>query len=451
MKKLLLALLMGLILFPVFAQDSLSTKSKLVYIFDIDEEIAPPVTRRMEKAWKDAAEKNADLIAIHMNTYGGLVVDADTIRTRILNSKIPVIVFIDNNAASAGALISIACKKIFMRNSGSIGAATVVNQSAEAMPDKYQSYMRATMRSTAEATGRDPKIAEAMVDQDLFIEGVIDSGKVLTFTASEAYEHGFCDSIVNSMDEAIRAYGFKEYKTETLKLTGIDKTIDFLISPYIHGLLIMIIIGGIYFELQSPGLGFPSVAALIAALLYFMPLYLEGMAANWEILIFFVGIILLIVEFFVIPGFGVAGISGILLIILGLMFSMLNNVNFDFSNVPLEAIATSFIVVVFSILLGLIMVYYIAKAVFGTWKFSLALNATQPHEEGFVATTYDTKSFIGKTGVCVTILRPSGKVEIDDDWYDAVAANSYIEQGEKVKVIRSNNTQLVVEKLDDKT
>ena len=169
---------------------SVDIHKKKVYIFDIDEEIAPPITRRMEKAFAEAKAMNADLILIHMNTYGGLVVDADTIRTRILNSKIPIIVFIDNNAASAGALISIACQKIYMRKSANIGAATVVNESAQAMPDKYQSYMRATMRSTAEARGRDPKIAEAMVDEDLFIEGISDSGKVLTFTASEALKNG---------------------------------------------------------------------------------------------------------------------------------------------------------------------------------------------------------------------------------------------------------------------
>jgi membrane-bound serine protease (ClpP class) len=444
---LLLAFLMSFQ--PLWSQDSTKADQKMVYIFDIDEEIAPPVSRRMEKAWKDAKEKQADLILIHMNTYGGLVVDADTIRTRILNSSIPVIVFIDNNAASAGALISIACDKIYMRKSANIGAATVVNQTAEAMPDKYQSYMRATMRSTAEATGRDPKIAEAMVDQDIYIENIIDSGKVLTFTASEAYQHGFCDSIVESIDEVLAAYGIEDYRTEELHLTSVDKVIDFLISPYIHGILIMIIIGGIYFELQSPGMGFPSIAAILAAILYFMPLYLEGLAANWEILVFFLGIGLLFVEFFAFPGFGIAGIGGILLIVFGLMASMLNNVNFDFSNVPMEAIATSFIVVVFAMLAAIVLIYYLAKGVFGGWKFSLALQATQPHEEGFVATTFDMESMIGKEGVAITMLRPSGKIEIDDDQYDAISKYSFIEMNERIKVVGMQNTQLVVEKLED--
>ncbi len=446
-KYLLLLVVFLLSAKSFFAQEKVISKTPIVYKFDIDEEIAPPVTRRMAKAWEDAIEKKADLILIHMNTYGGLVVDADTIRTRILNSKIPVVVYIDNNAASAGALISIACEKIYMRQSANIGAATVVNQTAEAMPDKYQSYMRATMRATAEARGRDPKIAEAMVDQDIYIPDISDSGKVLTFTASEARRHGYCDSIVESVDEAVRAYGFQNYKIEELKLTAIDKVIDFLISPMIHGLLIMIIIGGIYFELQSPGIGFPSAAALLAAILYFMPLYLEGLADNWEILVFFIGIALLIVEIFVIPGFGVAGISGLMLMIGGLMFAMLDNVNFDFSNVPLLDIANSFIIVVLSILLSLFVVYFLAKGVFGASKFSLALNASQPHNQGYVATTFDLTMLHGKEGIAATMLRPSGKVEIDDDTYDALAKNSFIEKGEKIRVVKSSNTQLVVEKI----
>jgi len=447
MNKILIFLFIWLFSIKASAQQNFSLPEQKVYVFNIDEEIAPPVTRRMAKAFEQAREMNSDLIIIHMNTYGGMVVDADTIRTRILNSKIPVVVFVDNNAASAGALISIACKKIYMRKSANIGAATVVNQSAEAMPDKYQSYMRATMRSTAESTGRDPKIAEAMVDQDLYVPNVSDSGKVLTFTASEAYQHGFCDSIVETLDEVIKAYGFKNYQIHKLKITTTDKIIDFLINPMIHGLLIMIIIGGIYFELQSPGIGFPSAAAILAATLYFLPLFIEGFAENWEILVFIVGIILLLVEIFVIPGFGIAGISGIFLIVASLVLATVANVRFDFSNVPFENIATSFILVVVSIFIALIVSYYLTKSIFGSTKFALALQATQPHEEGFVATTTDLDKMIGKEGVASTILRPSGKIIIGDDEYDAVTRESYIEKGSSVKVVGSMNTQLVVDVL----
>src|SRR6056297_39868 len=176
---------------------------KLVYKLNIKREIGPAIWRQTQQAFEAADSLGADVFLIHMNTYGGTVLDADSIRTKILQSPLPVYVFIDNNAASAGALISIACDSIYMRPGGSIGAATVVNQTGQAMPDKYQSYMRSTMRATAESKGmitlidgndtiqkwrRDPQIAEAMVDPSVYIPGVIDTGKVLTLTPAEAIE-----------------------------------------------------------------------------------------------------------------------------------------------------------------------------------------------------------------------------------------------------------------------
>ncbi|HYW96993.1 MAG TPA: nodulation protein NfeD, partial [Bacteroidales bacterium] len=148
-------LLILVVFFLTSARPGDNEKKTLVYKFDIKEEIAAPVWRITQEAFRDAYEKKADVIIIDMNTYGGLVDKADSIRTKILNSTIPVYVFINDNAASAGALISIACDSIYMKPGAKIGAATVVNQTGQAMPDKYQSYMRATMRATAEAHGKD--------------------------------------------------------------------------------------------------------------------------------------------------------------------------------------------------------------------------------------------------------------------------------------------------------
>jgi membrane-bound serine protease (ClpP class) len=203
-----------------------------------------------------------------------------------LNSRIPVWVFIDDNAASAGALIAIACDSIYMKPGGKIGAATVVNQTGEQVPDKFQSYMRATMRATAEAQGkdtivsgsdtllvwrRDPAIAEAMVDPKLYVEGISDTGQVLTFTANEAVLNGYSEGTAESMEEVIAKLGLEEYTLKTYTPSSMDKVIGFLINPLVSGVLIMIIIGGIYFELQSPGIGFALGASIVAALLYFAP------------------------------------------------------------------------------------------------------------------------------------------------------------------------------------
>ncbi len=418
-----------------------------VFVFDIDEEIAPPVVRRMEKAFEQANNIPSDLIVIHMNTYGGMVVAADTIRTRILNSKIPVVVFIDNNAASAGALISIACDSIYMRSGANIGAATVVNQNAQAMPDKYQSYMRATMRATAEAKGRNPHIAEAMVDQDIYIPNISDSGKVLTFTTSEAIKNGFCEAEVSSIDELVKRYGFKNYVIDKIEINTADRFIDFFISPYVHGILIMIIIAGIYFELQTPGMGFPSVAAIVASLLYFAPLYAEGLAENWELLIFIAGIVLIILEVFVIPGFGIAGVGGIVLVVLGLVLSLLNNVAFDFSMVSFDSVLEATFVVIIAIFAAIILSFMGVKHLLSNSRFGIALNTEMEKGKGFVAVDIDHNNLVGSTGIAKTILRPAGKIEIGNKIYDAVAEESYISKGEKIKVLRLLNNQLQVRKI----
>ena len=384
---------------------------------------------------------------IHMNTYGGMVDAADSIRTRILNSDIPVYVFIDNNAASAGALIAIACDSIYMAPVASIGAATVVDQSGQPVPDKYQSYMRSWMRATAEANGRDPDIAQAMVDPDIYIQGIVDSGKVLTFTTSEAIEHGFCEGRVENIAELLDDAHIPRYEIITHKRTGTDKIIGWLINPLVSGILIMIIIGGIYFELQSPGIGFPLVASFIAALLYFAPLYIQGLADHWEIVVFVVGIILILVEVFAIPGFGVAGISGILLVITGLTLSLVGNVGLNFSGVGVEAVASAFFIVIIAIFLALIGSFWVSKKLFTSTIFGhLALDAEQHKEDGFTVSNVKYTVMLGKKGKAWSNLRPAGKVLIDGDVYDATAMTGYIEKGSDVEVVKYETGQLFVVK-----
>jgi len=424
-----------------------SSSKKKVYTFDVKEEIGPGVWRKMQKAFEEANAWNADLILLHMNTYGGMVLHADSMRTKILNSKIPVWVFIDNNAASAGALISIACDSIYMRKGANIGAATVVNQTGEQMPDKYQSYMRSTMRSTAEAKGRNPDIAQAMVDASIKIDGISDSGKVITFTASEAIKYGFCEGMHETVDEVLIENGFPDYELKTYEATGLDTFIGWMVNPAISGILIMIIIGGIYFELQSPGIGFPLAAAIIAALLYFTPLYLEGLAENWEVILFMVGIVLLAVEIFVIPGFGVAGVSGIALVMTSLILSLINNVGFDFEMTMPTQIINAFLTVLLATVGGFFGSIFLAKKFLTTSMMSsMVLSSVQNRSEGFVGVNSKENELIGMQGIAFTILRPSGKVEIGGDIYDATALTSYIDKGELIEVVKYETAQLFVRK-----
>lgn len=431
-------------------QDSLARKT-IVYKFDIKKEIAPPVWHSTKLAFEEATEKGADVVLIHLNTYGGMLESADSIRNKILESPLPVIVFIDHNAASAGALISIACDSIYMTSGATIGAATVVDQTGAVVPDKYQSYMRAMMRATAEATGRDPEIAQAMVDPRIAIEGVIDSGSVLTFTASEALRFGFCEAIAGDIPEVLRKAGIGDYELIEQQLRPRDKIISFLINPFVSGILIMVIIGGIYFELQTPGVGFPLLAAITAAVIYFAPLYLEGLADHWEIILFFVGVVLIAVEIFAIPGFGVTGIAGIVFVVTGLTLSLIGNIGLDFSGVNFESIVTAFFIVIISIFLSIILSYYVTKRLFTQNRLfgSLALETVESSEEGYTTSDKTYRDMVGRTGVAHSMLRPSGKVRIGSDVYDATAQTGYIEKGENIEVVKYETMQLFVRKTEE--
>ena len=432
-----------------------------VYVFEITENIAPPAWRTVKEAFSEAESMHADLILIRMNTYGGMLATADSMRTRILNSRIPVWVFIDNNAASAGALISIACERIYMRPGGSIGAATVVNQSGEVVPDKYQSFMRSMMRATAEAHGkdtlitgndtiirwhRDPRIAEAMVDPSLYVPGVSDTGKVLTFTAEEALKHGYCEGLAENIKGVLKEAHIENYELIEYRTSAMDKLINFLLNPIVSGILIMVMIGGIYFELQSPGIGFPLAAAGLAAILYFAPHYLEGLAQNWEMVIFFVGLILIVVEIFAIPGFGVAGISGIILMITGLTLAMVDNMVFDLDwNIALGEVVRKFVLVITSVFLSLVISLLLGKQLFTNRAFAgLALDRDLNSDDGFIGVESQPRQLVGRTGLAESILRPAGKVRIDDEIYDAVSEYGYINKGERVKVLRYLQGQIYV-------
>ncbi len=430
------------------AEDSVVIKN--IFVFDLKEMIAPPAWHTTRKAIRQAEQSKADVILIEMNTYGGLLDAADSIRTKILDTSIPVYVFINKNAASAGALISLACDSIYMAPGANIGAATVVDQQGKPLPDKYQSYMRSLMRSTAEATGRNPEIAQAMVDPRLFVPGVSDSGKVLSMTPSEAVKHGFCEAEVNNIKEIMAHAGIRHYKTIPYHITATDKIVRFLIRPWVSGLLIMVIIGGLYFELQSPGIGFPLAASVMAALLYFAPLYLEGLANHWEILLFLIGVALIIVEIFVIPGFGITGILGILFVTGGLSLALVRSTGPGFFDVNLMAMAKASLLVIIAGTLALFVSIYLTRVIFGSRRFRyLGLEKIQEKASGYSTASEGYKAMVGREGVSLTKLRPAGKVQIDEQIFDAVARYRFIDKEETIEVVDYQQAQLIVKKKEE--
>lgn len=453
-RKLISTLFVVLFSVISYAQNS----KPLIYKINIKKNIGSTTWVYLQNGLHEAKEKKADYVLLHINTYGGGVMEADSMRTAVLNSPIPVVAFIDNNAASAGALISIACDSIFMRSSASMGAATVVSGDGAQAPDKFQSYMRGIMRATAESQGkdtivhgsdtiinwkRDPKIAEAMVDQRVVIPGLVDSTQVLTLTASQAVDLNYCDGIAENIDEIAHKYlQLPEYTIETYNATFYDEIKGFLTNAVVQAFLIMIIVGGIYFEIKTPGVGLPTAMAITASILYFVPLYLQGYAQSWEVLIFVVGLILIVFEIFVVPGFGFTGISGIFLVVAGLFLALVGNTNFNFKDIPVYQFNQAVLTLIAGLGFGVAFIIYISSRIGKRGAFRrVALLANQ---EGYYSVPMAPSALVGKTGVAATVLRPSGKVIVDGEYYDAVSEKGFIDKGDQIVVRKYGSSQLYV-------
>ena len=431
---------------------------KRVYVFPIREDIMPSTARLTEKCLREAREAEADLVVIDMKTYGGLVDAADSIRTAILNYPTPVYVFINNQAASAGALISIAADRIYMRDGASIGAATVVDQSGAEVPDKYQSFMRGMMRSTAEAHGkvpdrviagdtvwrwyRDPAVAEAMVDPSVVVEGLIGEGKVLTLSTQEAIDWHYCEGRASSVEQVLSQAGIERYEITEYRRTTLDRILGFLTNPAFQGLMIMLIIGGIYFELQTPGIGFPLIAAILGAVLYFAPLYLEGMLDNWELVVFLIGVVLILLEIFVTPGFGVLGIGGIVCVVVGMAFAMIDTDLLKY--IPTGELSVGFVLgpillVIIAVSAALIVSIPLGRRLLtsqSVLRRRVVLDSAMTTEEGFVSHSV-TRGLTGREATTATDLRPAGKVMIDGRLYEAAGDNgAFIPRGRTVTIVR---------------
>lgn len=444
MKRFNLFILVTLASLSVFGQK----EKKKVMVMEIKSEIDVRTFRYVDLALKKSDKIKADIIVIDMNTYGGSLTDAKDIGDRLLAYKKPIWVFVNPNAASAGALISISCDSIYMSPGASIGAATVVDANGEKAIDKYQSYMRAYMRTAATTNHRDPSIAEGMVDESIKIDSIKDEGKIITFSTPEAIKYGYCEGMAESIDDILKKNKLADASIVHFELSNVDEIIDFFMNPFISGILILVILGGLYFELQTPGVGFPGAAALIALILYLVPYYINGLAENWEVIAFIIGVVLLALEIFVIPGFGIAGISGILLTVGSLILMMLNNDLFDFEFVKMRDIMTATIAALAGLIGGFILLFIGSAKIANSKAFQrMALTDTQQRTQGYTA-NFNKEIMKGKKGIAFTVLRPSGKVMIDNLIYDAFTKGNYVEQGKPIEVVDDEGSTLRVKEIE---
>jgi len=413
------------------------SKDTKVYLMELKGEVNSVMNRYVQLGFKEARKDSADIILFEMSTYGGGVLDADSISQRILKSEIPVWVLINGNAGSAGAFISISCDSIFMTPASVMGASTVINQNVEVMPEKIQSYMRKKMKAAAEQSKRDPAIAMSMVGHNL----QTDSAFVLTLTTQEAIDTGYCEGEFDSVDDLLKAK-VNKYKVENFILSKREGVIAFFLSPGVKGVLILLILAGLYFEFQTPGIGFPILVSVLATILYFVPDYLHGFLDNWEIAVFVIGLLLVILEIFVIPGFGVAGIAGIFFILSSLILSMLKNDFFDFTLIMPSKIEVAVLMMAISSI-GLLIIFFtgsFALARSKTFKERIAVSEVMNAS----AVRVEKSNLINQKGIALSVLRPSGKIEIEGRLYDAEAKNGFIDKSAKVEVVNVKGNVLEV-------
>ncbi len=403
---------------------------------EIDLGLAPYIARVVSDAEKD----NADAIIFKINTFGGRVDAATQIKDAIIGTDLLTIAFINNRAISAGALIALSCKKIIMVPGSSIGAATVVNETGEKVGEKYQSYMRSEMRSTAEKNGRPVNIAEGMVDERIIIPGLVDSTQLVTLTSEEALKYGIADTVLDNMDEVFAYFNLKNSEKIYQKSNWAEDVVRFLNNGIISSILIMIGIFGLIAEIKSPGWGLPGTAGIIALALFFGSSYILQLASIIEILLFVVGLGLLLVEIFVIPGFGVAGIGGIALIIVSLFLAMLGADPFLDFNV----VAFAIIKLTVGLLAALILIFLLARFLPSSNFFKKFILSEEEKADAGYTSRSNLSDLLGSEGVALTTLRPAGTADFSGRRVDVVADSEYIENGKPIVVTAVEGMRIVV-------
>jgi membrane-bound serine protease (ClpP class) len=385
----------------------------------------------MERAIKEAEAIHAAAFVIEMNTYGGRVDAADEIRTVLLNTSLPTITYIHNNAASAGALISYATDVIVMSPGSAIGAATPVDQTGAVASNKVVSYFRTIMGETARAKGRDPRIAEAMVDSSVAVPGLEQAPRPLTLRTDQAIEFHVAHMQATSLTEALRFNALEGAKIVRIETNWAEHVVRFLTHPVVSGLLMTIGALGVIYELTSPGFGLPGIAGVTCLALFFGAHWIVKLAQVEELLLFIAGLGLLVAEVFV-PG-GILGIVGGALVLAGLFLSLLGRIDLmspgDLSN-AFTSIGTAVVLTFVGILV-------LVKSFSQLPMFRrLTLSTKQQPGTGhapIVKSEHD--ALIGATGAADSPLRPSGRVTIDGKYHDAVTDGEHIAAGTPIKVI----------------
>ncbi|MBM7707734.1 membrane-bound serine protease (ClpP class) [Chryseomicrobium aureum] len=437
MKKLrivwVLSLLLGLLL-PLF---SVGAQNETVYRIPLDDVVEKALYTFLAQSIEEAEEANAEAIIIEMNTPGGLVDEAENIAKLMADTEdIPIYLFINNRALSAGAFLALYAEEIYMSPNATMGAAAVIDQTGNAADEKARSAWAASMRNAAEYSGRNPVYALAMVDESLEIPELgVDAGELLTLSASEALEVGYAEGIVNSLDEVLDAVGLADAEVVSVEESFLVKLARFVTNPIIVPILLSIGSLGLVLELYSPGFGLPGIAGLSALMLFFYGHMIAGLAGYEAMLLFALGVILLIAEIFL--PFGISGVLGGIAIIGSLYLA----------GADMTQISISILIALGVAIIGMVIIMKFFGRRLKLFN-KIILSDSTSTERGYVS-SIERRELVGSTADTLTPLRPSGTIVIGDERLDAVSEGNFIDRNKKVIIRKVEGSRIVVRELKE--
>ena len=416
----------------------------IVYRVPVTGEIELGLAPYIQRAVKEAAEVGAAALILDIDTPGGRVDAAEIISDALTDSEVPVYSLINRRAYSAGALIALSTSRIYMRPASVIGAATPVDGTGTKAPEKIVSAMRSQMRALAESNGLEPEVAAAMVDEDIEIDGVVESGKLLTLTTEEAVEIGYAEAI-EDLDALLVELGHEGATVVTLELNWAERLVRFFSSSLVSPFLLSLGFLGLLIEIRTPTFGLAGTMGLISLGLFFGSNMIVGLAGLEDVLIVGAGLVLLGIEAFGVPGFGIFGVAGIVAILAGLYMSLLGNIPTmpDFTRAAW--VLTSSTLLLIGSAWALIRTLPSSSRLAESGIFLLAKTTS--------ATGYESaevrSDLVGKHGTAITDLRPAGTALVGDERIDVVSESEWISAGTPVKILSAEGYRHIVRSVSE--
>ena len=393
----------------------------------------------VERSIREAEKQGARAILLELETPGGRVDAAQRIVRALQDTKLPSYAYVNQHAYSAGAFIALATDGIYMRPGSVMGAATPVDGSGQKAPEKIVSAMRSEMRALAQLRGLDPAVAEGMVDENIEVPGIKPRGQLLTLTDKEAIRIGYA-SAARDLNDVLAQLRSPGARVVTTKVNWAENLVRFFTHPAVAPLLLSLGFLGLIVEIKAPGFGLAGGAGLVCLGLFFGSHYLVGLAGLEEFLLLLLGISLIAVEAFVLPGFGIAGIAGALAILASIFFSLVGSLSTE-TDFGMAAVILST-----AILVVIVAAWALVRSLPKSGRFTrsgLMLDEATSKETGYLSATIRAE-LVGATGVALTDLRPAGAAQFGDERIDVVTDSQYISAGTPVVIVRSEGYRHVV-------